>query len=98
MSDQNTALVIDYVRALRDSMYRRELSEELECGVTDMIMFEAADEIERLRAAPKVKPLDDGDFFMIEAEAVGFCRSNEGSSLTYAIMKATERRILGALE
>ncbi len=58
MSD--APLVIDYVRALRDSTYRRELSEELETGVTSMIMEEAADEIERLRAdlSPQWQPIE----------------------------------------
>ena len=65
-----------------------QLSDAFRCG------WDSAD----LSPQPKVKPLDDADFFMIETEATGFCRANEGSSLTYAIMKATERRILSTLE
>ena len=43
-------LVLDYVRALREPMYRRELSKKLETDVTEMIMLEAADVIERMEA------------------------------------------------
>ena len=42
-------LEIDLVRALREPEYREEISVELEGDITQDTMFEAADEIERLR-------------------------------------------------
>ncbi len=46
-------LEIDLVRALREPEYREEISAELESDITSMTMLDAADEIERLRAALK---------------------------------------------
>ena len=43
------ALRIDLVRALRESEYREEISADLESDMTDCVMLDAADEIERLR-------------------------------------------------
>ncbi len=41
-------LHIDLVRALRESEYREEVSDELESDMTDCVMLEAADKIEGL--------------------------------------------------
>ena len=42
-------LEIDLVRSLREPEYREEISVELEGDMTQDVMFEAADESERLR-------------------------------------------------
>ena len=42
-------LEIDLVRALREPEYREEISVDLKGDITQDAMFEAADEIERLR-------------------------------------------------
>ena len=44
-------LVIDLKRGLREPEYRAELCEELEGGVSDMVMEEAADRIDALEKA-----------------------------------------------
>jgi len=44
-------LIIDLKRALREPEYRAELSEELEGGVTEMVMEESADRIDALEKA-----------------------------------------------
>ena len=51
-------LIIDIPRALRDNDYLNEISEELKGYSAYDLRLDAADEIERLRAAPQVKKLE----------------------------------------
>lgn len=73
-------LVIDLKRALREPEYRAELCEELECGVSDMVMEEAADRIDALENALReavatitdyVEYQHDGDPWTEDARAMG---------------------------
>lgn len=79
-------LTIDLPRALRDDDYRKEISDEIEGYSVHDLRHDAADEIERLSAAPKVKPAiwsvktkrDDGDVceftFVSENQFMAFLR------------------------
>lgn len=78
---------IDLVEALRCDIYRKEISEELESDITDMVMLEAADEIESLRKMAKSAA---------EAFISHYYRFENDDALPSEIVSAMQRQFRGS--